>query len=256
MHLEGKEISHVKFGNGIVKEYNEKHITVMFTQGEKKFLYPDAFVHFLILKDKKEQAKIDILLDKMISTEEKEKESELKEQERLQRIKRLKIGANSQAAFGLVQNDRDKVFKTWSVFTGRYLSGSSKGDPKIPSKLYLNSACLITNKESSQSEKDRKVIGVFMVSDDFDANACTDGIIQSHNTYRIKLKESETLLFWDYFEEEKKPVTWGRTELKYISISIMQAILKDMCNQIQEKTQKTQMNDLYNYFCYVNRLKQ
>ncbi len=38
MHLEGMEVSHMKFGEGKVKELEEKYITILFPQGEKKVL--------------------------------------------------------------------------------------------------------------------------------------------------------------------------------------------------------------------------
>ena len=47
MKLEGKEVKHKAFGNGIVREHIGNHITIEFSQGEKKFIYPDAFEKFI-----------------------------------------------------------------------------------------------------------------------------------------------------------------------------------------------------------------
>lgn len=255
MQLEGKSICHVKFGKGIVKEAEGKYITVLFQQGEKKFLYPDAFMKFLIMMDKKTQAKIDIILDGMITEEEKEREDEKKKQEQLHRIQSLKIEQNSQAAFGLIQNDRQDVFDSWNIFSGRYLSGKSKGEPKIPTNLKLNSACLLTECINGESEKNRRITGAFMVTEDFDGSSCHNGIIKSHDIYRIKLEENETLFFWDYFQA-KDQSKWGRSEMKYITIKTMQTILKDLEDKISDSKRKSLMADFYEYFCFVNRLAQ
>lgn len=255
MKLEGKAISHVKFGKGIVKESSEKYITILFPHGEKKFLYPDAFLKFLILKDEKTQEKIDQILDGKLSREEKRREQERKEQEKHQRIQNLKIRQFSQAAFGLSLNNQEQVFERWNVYTGQYLSGKSKGEPKIPAKLDLNSACLITLRQMGEPEKNRKIIGAFMVEDDFEASSCKDGIIRSHEYYRMELKEKEMLPFWHYFEEDE-PFKWGRSEMKVITITQMQTILKDMEQKISHSKRKERMKEFYEYFCFVNQVNQ
>jgi hypothetical protein len=254
MQLEGKSICHVKFGEGIIKEAEGKYITVLFQQGEKKFLYPDAFTNFLIMLDKKAQAKMDIILDGMITEEEKEREAEKKKQEQLHRIQSLKIDQNSQAAFGLIQNDRQNVFDSWNIFAGSYLTGKSKGEPKIPTNLKLNSACLLTEC-IGESEKTRRVVGAFMVTEDFDGSSCHNGIIKSHDIHRIKLNEDETVLFWDYMNT-KDQFKWGRSEMKYISIKVMQSILKDLENKMEDSDRKNLMENFYEYYCFVNRLAQ
>lgn len=43
MQLIGQPIKHVTFGKGVVTDWNGKVITVCFSAGEKKFIYPDAF---------------------------------------------------------------------------------------------------------------------------------------------------------------------------------------------------------------------
>lgn len=75
MQLIGQPIKHVTFGKGVVTGWNGNVITVCFSAGEKKFIYPDAFSNFLILKNANAQKKIQHLLD----VREEERETELKE---------------------------------------------------------------------------------------------------------------------------------------------------------------------------------
>lgn len=51
MQLLGQPITHTTFGKGIVTDWNDHSITVCFNSGEKRFIYPDAFSNFLILKN-------------------------------------------------------------------------------------------------------------------------------------------------------------------------------------------------------------
>ena len=63
MQLIGKAIQHNVLGRGIVTGWNETKITICFPEGEKHFIYPDAFTNFLTLKDKTAQKQINKLLD-------------------------------------------------------------------------------------------------------------------------------------------------------------------------------------------------
>lgn len=255
MQLDGKAISHIKFGEGIVKESRDNYITIVFSHGEKKFLYPKAFHKFLTLKDKNMQTRIDEDLA-LMQEEELKRTARISEQERLKKIQNVRLHPDSQAAFGFVQNEREKVFSSWSVYAGSYQSGSSKGKPKLPVRLKLNSACLLTECAKGISEKRRRIIGVFMPREEFEGSACKDGMIHSHEKYRIKLGDKETMLFWDYLTEDAKPAKWGGIEIKYISNITMQQILKDMQQVISDTKRRQEVEEFYEYFCFVNQLEE
>ena len=254
MQLQGNAITHVKFGKGVVTKMDGNIITVCFSQGEKRFLYPDSFSQFLILKDKKAQKRIEDILYQKEREEEQLKRALQEEQDRIRRLRNLKISPNSQAAFGFVENTEELVFSTWNVFTGRYLSGYSKGEPRIPSRLKPNSACLLTKLPKGAPEKDRRIIGVFMVQDTFSGDLCKNGQIKAHEDFRIKLSEKEQPKFWRYFQDTECPASWGKTEIKYFSNEIMQKILYDISNLLAESAHQKAASEFYQYFCEVNRL--
>ena len=49
--LEGLEVVHKVFGNGIVEKISDKYVTVRFANLQKVFVYPDAFDVFLAAVD-------------------------------------------------------------------------------------------------------------------------------------------------------------------------------------------------------------
>lgn len=49
--LEGLEVVHKVFGNGIVEKVSDKYVTVRFANLQKVFVYPDAFEVFLAAVD-------------------------------------------------------------------------------------------------------------------------------------------------------------------------------------------------------------
>lgn len=254
MNLVGQAIKHNAFGNGIITDFSENTVTVCFSQGDKKFLYPDAFARFLIFKDKKAQLHIDAVLNKRLREENAAKQLIKEEQDRLERIRTLKIIPNSQAAFQLDSKQIDDCFTTGTVSTGHYLSGYSKGEPRIPKRLRLNSACVLTELPKNASEKERRIVGVFMVRDDFDGSLCRDGIIESHQELKIRLNPKESSLFWDYFDPKEAVQSWGNIVFKYFSNITMQRILLDIKNARRGKPNEQLADSFYNYFCEVNRL--
>jgi len=255
MQLAGKEIRHIKFGEGIVKETRDNYITIAFPQGEKKFLYPKAFYKYLTLKDKKSQLKVNEALHLLLK-EEIKRNMHIYEQQRLLKLQNDKVHRDSQAVFGFVQNSKKEVFTTWSLYAGSYQSGSSKGKPKLPVRLRLNSACLLTECPKGVSEKKRRILGVFMPREEFEGTACKDGIIHSHEKYRIKLEDNETMYYWNYIREEEQHLKWGNIEIRYLSNLTIQKILKDMKMVIGDGKRRQEMEAFYQYFCYVNQLKE
>lgn len=254
MQLVGREIKHKAFGNGIITDFSANIVTISFSLGEKKFIYPDAFANFLIFKDKAVHNQINAIFNKRLQEENAQKQIIQEEQERRKQIRTLKITPNSQAAFNLNPKDMEEVFLSGVVSTGCYLSGHSKGEPRIPTRLKPNSACLLTECPKDVPEKERRIIGVFMVKDDFLGNLCRNGIIESHKQYKLRIDSESNLLFWNYFNHSESISPWGSAAFKYFSNSIMQQILLDMEKVLTGTEKEVIIREFYQYFCKVNHL--
>lgn len=256
MNLTGKYVNHNTFGKGIVVLIDDNKIEVEFDLGRKKFIYPDVFKSFMCVEDKTQQEYVDGVLFEIDRKHNIKLEKDEKETQRLERIKSLRVGINSQAIFGFLNNDFDEVLNTWSVSTGTYLSGYSKGEPRVPQRLNINSACLLTMKPEGMHEKERIILGAFMVPDDFKGSDCQNGIIHAHEKYRIILKpEQEQMKLGDYFSSNAKSEKWGQCEMKYFSNVEMQSILSDMTKIIKDADRCEKALEFYNYFCNINKLE-
>lgn len=257
MNLKGEEVTHVRFGAGVVADLQENIITVIFAkQGEKQFLFPAAFSSFLTFQNPEVQQYAEDLLNGINREKELHRQAEQKEHARMKALRRLKVSPNSQAMFGFVENKKNDVFASWTVSAGHYAGGCSKGEPRIPVRLKPNSACLLTECPAGAQEADRRILGLFMVREDFDGALCADGIIPGHSRYRLELKDSETLPYWRYFEYAgSQPPKWGKTEMKYCSNRIVQQILQDVCGMVRDPGQAGTAAEFYRYFCAVNHLE-
>ena len=230
MQLLGQPVRHNAFGTGVITGLSGNIITIDFAQGEKRFQYPDAFSRFLTLKD------------------------ELERQERLGKIRSMKVTPYSQAAFDIPWKEAKAAAEADAVSTGFYLSGYSKDRPRIPSRLKPNSACLLTTLETGCEEKERRILGAFMVRDDFWGSYCREGMIRAHDRYKLYLPSGSMLPYWNYFEQEEFVPRWGKVVFKYFSSRVMQRILLDMCGVMDGTDQGETAAEFCDYFCAINRL--
>ena len=153
MGLIGQSIKHDTYGKGVVTDWKDTTITICFPVGEKKFIYPDAFSQFLHLKDTALQREVQELLDKRKAAKRAERQALQEMQDRKSLLRNLKISPQAQATFDIKADEKEKLFSTWSVSTGCYTNGYSKGEPRIPNRLKPNSMCLLTERSAEQPEK-------------------------------------------------------------------------------------------------------
>ena len=222
--------------------------------GGKRFQYPDAFSRFLTLKDAGKQNEIRAGYERRLRAERAERQKELERQERLGKIRSMKVTPYSQAAFDIPWKEAKAAAEADAVSTGFYLSGYSKDRPRIPSRLKPNSACLLTTLETGCEEKERRILGAFMVRDDFWGAYCREGMIRAHDRYKLYLPSGSMLPYWNYFEQEEFVPRWGKVVFKYFSSRVMQRILLDMCGVMDGTDQGETAAEFCDYFCAINRL--
>lgn len=251
--LLGQPVKHRLFGKGIITDLSGKIVTIHFEQGEKKFLYPEAFSSFLTLKDTVKQKEVTAKYNRRLEAEEAVRREECEKLERRRQILAVKIAPNAQAAFHLAGNDAEKLLRTGFISTGRYLSGQNKGEPRIPNRLKPNSACLLTGLPESREEKDRRILGAFMVKEDFLGEWCKDGVVECHAEYQMCLPQDRTLPYWDYFEHGETFSRWGNVAFKYFANETMQRILLDMAGLLDSEGQESAA-EFCLYFSKINRL--
>ena len=254
MQLLGQPVRHNAFGTGVITGLSGNIITIDFAQGEKRFQYPDAFSRFLTLKDAGKQNEIRAGYERRLRAERAERQKELERQERLGKIRSMKVTPYSQAALDIPWKEAKAAAEADAVSTGFYLSGYSKDRPRIPSRLKPNSACLLTTLETGCEEKERRILGAFMVRDDFWGAYCREGMIRAHDRYKLYLPSGSMLPYWNYFEQEEFVPRWGKVVFKYFSSRVMQRILLDMCGVMDGTDQGETAAEFCDYFCAINRL--
>lgn len=269
MNLINKQVTHKSFGIGSVINQTDTTVEVHFATGNKKFVFPDAFASYLTLNDQKSADVIGKMIEKneieRMQEElerEEEKAIQYKEQQHLLEREKLmenyKIHPSSQAVFRCEAQDMDRVFTEWSVFTGLMKSGINENKANRPIRMHQNSACLLTEKGTKAPEKDRRILGLYMVNKDFIGKLCEDGYIPAHSEYRLRLseQESEKMLFWNYYVNERYPqnMTWNTGIYRYFDNIWMAQILRDIVSLKSNPKERELAKKFYKHFCKINQI--
>lgn len=277
MKLVNKKVTHGTFGEGKVIDCDDSYIKIKFPEGDKKFIFPDAFKEYITFIDEnandlvnKENEKKDAIIreeERQLQKEQEAREERLKqekilEQERqyiLEQKKLLKSGkvhSKIQSVFWCEKDEDEEIFKDWQVFTGKIKSGKNKGEPRKFPRMNQNSACLITKRQGKMKEEERQILGLFMAEESFNGRKLEDGYIKAHPDYRIQLteEESKNMLFWNYYIDEKAPesTTWNSGRQRYYDNIWTAQILRDIVELRENPEEKQYAKDFLEYFCKIN----
>ena len=269
MNLINKTVTHKRFGQGSIVKHNDSSIEIHFASEKKKFVYPDVFGEHLKIHDKSAANSLEKIIQKK-EMERREDESKKEDEKKLQRkkqelrleheklMKKHKLHPESQMVFWCDTEEENSSLSEWKVFSGEIKSGNNKGKPNKPIRMHQNSAVLLTAIDPSMPEKDRRILGVYMVNENFIGKLSEDGYIPAHSKYRIKLteQESDRMLFWEYYVNEKSPnkMTWNTGKYRYFENSWMAQILHDIVSLKTDPEEREMAQQFFDHFCKMNQI--
>jgi len=269
MNLIDKKVTHKRFGMGSIVNHNDSSIEIHFATENKKFVFPDVFGEHLKLHDKSVADSLEKIIQKK-EEERREEEWKKEEERKLQRkkqelrleheklMKNHKLHPESQMVFWCDTEEQERSLSDWKVFSGEIKSGSNKGKPNKPIRLHQNSAVLLTAIDANAPEKDRRILGVYMVNEKFIGKLCEDGNIPAHSIYKLRLteQESDQMLFWEYYVNEKLPekMTWNTGKYRYFDNSWMAQILQDIISMKSDSEEKELAEQFFAHFCKMNQI--
>ena len=269
MNLVNKKVTHKRFGIGSIVEHNDSSIEINFEKENKKFVFPDVFGQYLTLHDKNDAKSLELIIKNKVKEQEEEewKKEEEKKLQRKQQVLRLeheklmknhKLHPESQMVFWCDKEEQNRSISEWKVFSGEVKSGNNKGKPNKPVRLHQNSAVLLTAVDTSMPEKERRILGVYMVNENFVGKLCEDGYIPAHSKYKIELTEEESnqLRFWKYYIDVKSPekVTWNSGKYRYFNNLWMAQILLDIVSLKSDPKERELAQQFFKHFCKMNKI--
>ena len=269
MDLINKEVTHAKWGVGTITAHEDTIVSIRFDAVNKKFVYPDAFEQHLTMKNDKDAAYFNSMMaakeavhqQKVQEQQTLREEAQKKEKLRLQ-YERLatnhKLHPQSQLVFWCDEEEKTAVLRDWVLFSGAMKSGQNKGKPNKAVRLHQNSAVVVTARDAKQPEKDRRILGLYMVKEGYIGKLADDGFVPAHAMYRIRLTEEESskLYFWHYYTNHKTPekMAWSTGKYRYFDNEWTAQILRDIYALKTTKAEKEEVIAFLQYFCKNNQL--
>ena len=269
MNLIDKKVTHERFGTGNIVRFNDSRIEIKFGTEKKRFVFPDVFGKHLVLHDQDAAHSLKKLIKEKESEREeeelkREEEKELQQKKQELRLEHEKLMKNhklhpqSQMVFWCYPEERHRALSEWTVFSDEIKSGKNQGKPNKPIRLHQNSAVLLTARDSAMPEKDRRILGVYMVNEEFTGRQCEDGMVPSHSVYRLPLTEQESaqMHFWKYYINEKTPdkMTWNTGKYRYFDNLWMAQILRDIVSLKSDPKEKELAQQFFGHFCKMNQI--
>ncbi|HWJ77649.1 MAG TPA: malate synthase [Niallia sp.] len=269
MNLINKKVTHKSFGIGSIVKHNDSSIEIHFATENKKFVYPDVFGKHLKLHDTNDAHSLELIIqEKEIERkEEQTKKQEEVQQQRKNQVLRIehqrlmknhKLHPESQMVFWCDTEEISSALSEWKVFSGTIKTGNNKGKPNKPIRLHQNSAILLTTVDAGMQEKDRRILGVYMVNEEFIGKLCEDGYIPAHSKYRISLTEEESkqMPFWKYYVNEKfsHKMTWNTGKHRYFENLWMAQILYDIISLKSDTKDRELAQQFFHHFCKMNQI--
>ncbi len=252
-HLIGQPVKHSAFGHGTVESLSGNVVTVNFSQGDKKFIYPDAFKSFLRLEDEEGREEFNRLMEVRKRRIEAKKEVVREKEETRRKFRSKKLVPNSQAVFNVSEEElKESTEREWA-FTGRYQSGFSEGRARTAGRIKPNSLCMLTTLGKSEPESERQLRGLFMAREDFYGDECTDGQVDAHKKYRLLLSPENAFRIWDAVDEADMPKRFGGLHFRYVSENSALSILKAVKEKLGEEHSEF-MDEFIKYYCRLNSI--
>jgi len=148
-----------------------------------------------------------------------------------------------------------RLLRDWVASAGRHQSEKKNDKPIKMTNARVNRLCVLTTKQPSELEVERKIFAAFIISEVEVGNENKEGNVHAHPEYRIELtpEEAEKVHFWDFHQNKSKPEMpfWGSGLLRYITDVQSIHIIKAMMEAAVEPEKKAHILEVLEYYCRV-----
>ena len=147
------------------------------------------------------------------------------------------------------------LLKDWVASSGRVQRDKRNDKPKKTVSTRVNRMCILTTKQPSELEQERKVFAAFLISEVESGDGKEEGNMHAHPDYRIELTaaEAEQVHFWAFHKNKTKldMPFWGSGLIRYLTDAQSINILKAMMEAAAEPEKKAHILEMLEYYCRV-----
>ena len=131
------------------------------------------------------------------------------------------------------------TFLKWIAHAGTTLNGIGAGKPRKLPNAQHGSLAILTTRYPNSEEKDRVIVGVFIIDSTFKGNDVEPGTVSATSDYKIEIRPDEVqkLKYWNYNRNEGNPSSkkWGTGLYRFVKDEDAIRLLEDIVNIKKDK---------------------
>ena len=144
------------------------------------------------------------------------------------------------------------ALSNWIAHAGTDLKGINAGKARRLPNAQLGSLAALTTRYPDTPEKDRVIIGVFIVDSASEGDETTEGTVSAKSRYKIEMRpdEAQKLKYWDYYRNESNPeaIRWGTGLYRFFKDEDALRLLEDIVSVKEGRADQSLASDILEYF--------
>lgn len=144
------------------------------------------------------------------------------------------------------------ALSNWIAHAGTNLRGENEGKARRLPNAQRGSLAVLTTRYPGDNEKDRIIVGVFIIDAAFEGDDSEEGTVSARSKYKIEIRKSETkaLRFWNYYKNEGTPesIRWGTGLYRFLKDEDALRLLEDIVKEKYGKEDYGLAVDILNYY--------
>jgi len=138
------------------------------------------------------------------------------------------------------------LFKKWVFGADNVYKADAKGVPKAIKSAEKGNLAVLTTVFPGENEKERRVIGVFQITDVDQENISWVAGSRADCHVRLKMADARRIFFWDYFlcDDALDDPKWGIQNYKYMTDEETIHLLSDMASIVDDASCLESINAL------------
>lgn len=145
-----------------------------------------------------------------------------------------------------------ELLSKWTAKAGTELQGLNEGKRRRLPNAQKGSLAVLTTRLPNTDEKDRVIIGVFIIDSLTEGDDMHEGTVACTSKYHLDIKPDEMhkLKFWDYHRNEKNPnmIRWSSGLFRYMKDENAIALLKAIVELKKGTPDQTIAEKILEYF--------
>lgn len=134
----------------------------------------------------------------------------------------------------------------WKAYAGFDHDGPYSWTPRRITGAEHGGIAFLTTRYPGTGEAERFIFAAFIISEVVPYDPDKSGWVQGHEKLRIALAPDESVYFWDFYRNAKRPeyIGWGSGRYRYLSEAQAQGAIRAIYSAIKDEKRKALVDEM------------